>query len=701
MAGSRTRWRRGGDAGLWLRNRPSRAVTPADPLPDPEDLRRKALSEKAADFDAVRAAVDDAGDFVRGLWVTFVTLGTYLVIAAGSVTHRQLFLETPIKLPLLDVELPLVAFFVIAPWFFVVFHFYLLLQLALLSEKITSYNKILGDVFPGEAAKDEPARNLRRQLPNDILVQYLAGPRGKGERAVRYLLMLVAWATIVIAPLVVLMALQYRFLPYQAEWVTWVHRGALIADLALLWFLWPGVVLGRGEWRLRDRWVPLSIGYVAASPPSLAVLAASCFALTFPREWMDGTKPAQAFHAAMTWPFQGESGKEATAPSMLGVMFGEWAEWPEPGSQFEVAWFIHVPDARRVIPGTLRLANETFVDEEKLKGMEERGKDHGLKPWEGARTLRTGPRNLVAADLRYVNLSRADLRSVTLDDASLAGAQIAGTRLDDAGTSLVNASLDFAQLQGASLVQADLQGASLVEAQLQGASLDFAQLQGASLVEAQLQGASLNRAQLQGASLVQADLQGASLVEAQLQGASLDRAPLQGASLNRAQLQGASLVEAQLQGASLVEAQLQGASLSGAFVFRALASGAVFNPVIAAINADEVDLTDTIVGEWIADATKYVADGYRKSSIDQRLARLKANGVAPGEDAKISAFWAGLSEKLFDAAAFGRKIADLACAGVSSDDFSVQLAPYVARGLIRNGILKAIQDGRVRPNPHA
>ena len=104
-------------------------------------------------------------------------------------------------------------------------------------------------------------------------------------------------------------------------------------------------------------------------------------------------------------------------------------------------WLVCVPDARRVIPGALRLAGESFVDEDELARMEKRGKELGQKPWEGERTLRTGRRNLVAADLRFVNLSRADLRGVKLDDALLTGAELAGARLDGDGTSLVKASL--------------------------------------------------------------------------------------------------------------------------------------------------------------------------------------------------------------------------------------------------------------------
>ena len=39
----------------------------------------------------------------------------YLAIAAGAVTHADLFLERTVKLPFLNIELPLLAFFFLAP----------------------------------------------------------------------------------------------------------------------------------------------------------------------------------------------------------------------------------------------------------------------------------------------------------------------------------------------------------------------------------------------------------------------------------------------------------------------------------------------------------------------------------------------------------------------------------------------------------
>jgi len=55
------------------------------------------------------------------------------------VTHRDLFLETPIKLPLLNVDLSLIGFFAVAPTVLVIFHFYVFLQLLGLATKAKDY----------------------------------------------------------------------------------------------------------------------------------------------------------------------------------------------------------------------------------------------------------------------------------------------------------------------------------------------------------------------------------------------------------------------------------------------------------------------------------------------------------------------------------------------------------------------------------
>src|ERR1700720_784958 len=92
---------------------------------------------------AFEKAVNDAAGRVGALWLSFITLIAYLLIAVGAVTHRDLLLEKALKLPLLNVDLPLIGFFAAAPFFFILFHFYVFLQFQGLARKLLVYDALL------------------------------------------------------------------------------------------------------------------------------------------------------------------------------------------------------------------------------------------------------------------------------------------------------------------------------------------------------------------------------------------------------------------------------------------------------------------------------------------------------------------------------------------------------------------------------
>ena len=71
-----------------------------------------AVALDPADIGEFQKALNDAAGKASILWTTFVTLELYLMIAFGSVTHRDLLLQLPLKLPLLGVDLPLIGFFI-------------------------------------------------------------------------------------------------------------------------------------------------------------------------------------------------------------------------------------------------------------------------------------------------------------------------------------------------------------------------------------------------------------------------------------------------------------------------------------------------------------------------------------------------------------------------------------------------------------
>jgi hypothetical protein len=56
-------------------------------------------------LEAIKKAVDDAAAVGGGLWLSYLFVLFYLAVAAGAVTHADLFFENPVKLPFLSTEL--------------------------------------------------------------------------------------------------------------------------------------------------------------------------------------------------------------------------------------------------------------------------------------------------------------------------------------------------------------------------------------------------------------------------------------------------------------------------------------------------------------------------------------------------------------------------------------------------------------------
>jgi len=222
----------------------ARAEKPADP--DPAEK----FAKQAHDLDAVRKTVEDAASVSTGIWLSYIFVLFYIGIAAGAVTHKDLLLESPVKLPFLsDVPLPLIAFFFLAPIVFIVSHAYTLVYFVMLAAKVGVYDAELRAQL-GDAPEMRDA--FRRQLPSNVFVQFLAGPEDIREGLLGLLLKAVAWVSLVIGPVLLLLLIQVRFLPYHLEWLTWVHRLAILADVVLLWLLWPAVLHSRSRllWRL-------------------------------------------------------------------------------------------------------------------------------------------------------------------------------------------------------------------------------------------------------------------------------------------------------------------------------------------------------------------------------------------------------------------------------------------------------------------
>ena len=170
-----------GDAGAQVAAPPT--ATASESVKPPDDLPE--FAKKADDLEAIKKAVDDAAAVGGGLWLSYLFVLFYLAVAAGAVTHADLFFEKPVKLPFLGVELPLVAFFFLAPLIFLVVHAYTLVHLVMLTDKAKRFYQVLHTQIGDDESAPEAERmrraavrdGLQRQLPSNIFVQFLAGPR--------------------------------------------------------------------------------------------------------------------------------------------------------------------------------------------------------------------------------------------------------------------------------------------------------------------------------------------------------------------------------------------------------------------------------------------------------------------------------------------------------------------------------------------
>src|SRR5208283_5516167 len=172
-----------------------------------------AIAKKADDLEEIKKSVEDAASVSGGLWLSYLFVLFYIAIAAGAVTHEDLLLERSVKLPFLNVELALLAFFVLAPFIVLIVHAYALMHFIMLGKKASSFHNELRRQFPDsetdtqksgvspDSAQKDIRDKLRRLLPSNIFVQNLAGPPELRTGIFGSMLKLIAVTTLVIFPI--------------------------------------------------------------------------------------------------------------------------------------------------------------------------------------------------------------------------------------------------------------------------------------------------------------------------------------------------------------------------------------------------------------------------------------------------------------------------------------------------------------------
>ncbi len=122
--------------------------------------------------------VDDAANVGGTFWFSYLFVLFYLAVAAGAVTHADLFFEKRVKLPFLNIELPLLAFFALAPYLFggctaTLCCIWLCWRR---SRSATAEFDAQIAALPAGTDGQRVSDSLRGQLPSNLFVQMLAGP---------------------------------------------------------------------------------------------------------------------------------------------------------------------------------------------------------------------------------------------------------------------------------------------------------------------------------------------------------------------------------------------------------------------------------------------------------------------------------------------------------------------------------------------
>ena len=546
------------------------------------------------------AAVNAASRSANVAWLIFLGLMLYLLIAIASVTHRDLLLGSGVALPLLQVKIGLIPFFVAVPVLLVLLHIGLLGKLALLASKTREFDAALRML----ESTDQRSHPLRLELDNFFLVQVIAGP--ERSRVVSAFLNSLSWLTLVFFPLALLLYVQVAFLPFHDGTVTIVHRSAVVVDVVLL--LLMGVFLARSETTYFGAFWRTAVHNPGSLAFGVAVLVAALFVSAF------ATVPGEAHRNDRFSFFIGHD----------GALFG-------------------------LFPRNLNVTDADLVG----------GRDITT----GGRSISLRGRDLRFARLDRSDLRRADLAGANLDGASFAGSDLRQVWLqcDDRTdlrrsenrqtipcASARGANFALAKLAGSQMSGLDVRGARFEGAQLDGANLNNARMTGVDFSRADLQRADLSGgATLQGTNFEQANLQGADLTGASLQMADFTGATLQGATLALANLEGAVLRDTALEGAGLQGAKLFGADMRGARLHFADMSRALIWRTLppASDSALSVDMANMAVGppsEEDMARMRSVVEGLEAGPAKVRLAGL----MAPLNDAGPNGTWSGSPEAL-------------------------------------------------------
>lgn len=192
-----------------------------------------ATDHKAVAADLL-AAANESAKGLKALFFWYIAAISYAVISVASVTDVQLLRGSPLKLPILNVDIPLSGYFIFLPLVVTAVHVEVLTQFSLLSNKVHDLAASLRSLE--QEGKGDVAADFRLRLENFLLLHFLAGNH---RTTLRCLLLLILVLLLAMFPLFTLLLIQVQFNSFGRHAIEHWHLALIIIDGCLLLYFWP------------------------------------------------------------------------------------------------------------------------------------------------------------------------------------------------------------------------------------------------------------------------------------------------------------------------------------------------------------------------------------------------------------------------------------------------------------------------------
>jgi uncharacterized protein YjbI with pentapeptide repeats len=176
----------------------------------------------------------DASKSLIPILLAFIGIMLSIWVSTASITHVVMLIGKDFDIPFFSIKFSLDSFGLIAPTVLIIMHIWVLLHLARIANIRTSFEQAV-----------QKSSSAPKIINDDLILSSLS----KSETELRFesrFARALGTALFAVLPVVILLNLQFKYLPLHENLLTWSQRSAVILDLLIIAIYWPAIEGGRG-----------------------------------------------------------------------------------------------------------------------------------------------------------------------------------------------------------------------------------------------------------------------------------------------------------------------------------------------------------------------------------------------------------------------------------------------------------------------